>query len=84
LRCWSWHRIGGYGRTGRDDTTQIINVFSGGNATLRALTLSHGEGDDGAAITNSGGTVTLQNSTISASNTPDFEDGGIFQQRRHG
>ena len=60
-----------------NDTTRIFHVESGATATLKSLTLTHGGGGDGAAIANDG-SLTLQNSTISASNSNDFEGGGIL------
>ena len=60
-----------------NNTTQIFKVFAGATATLKSLTLTRGGGDDGGAITNSGD-LTLQNSTISGSNSPSFEAGGIL------
>jgi len=68
--------IEGNGHTIQRDSSalpfRVLSVSSSGNLTLKQATISDGElvGQGGAGIYNDGGTVTLQESTISGNSAP--------------
>ena len=60
-----------------DDSSRLFEIGSAGNVTLLGLTLTGGRADLGGAIRNSGGTLTLEDSTLQASHATN-QGGAIY------
>lgn len=67
------------GITGDGTNNRVFGIGSAGDATVKGLTVTGGNGNDegGGAIFNDGGTLKLNNSTVSG-NSADFDGGGVF------
>jgi predicted outer membrane repeat protein len=57
---------------------QVLVVNSGGNLTLKNLTIAHGSSRNGGGINNIGGTVTISNSTFVNNSASNGGGGGIY------